>query len=985
MGLKKTAMKKMITKCMLLLLTMGFGLSIQAQNDKGLIYVGEVGDMRVVPSLASKTNLIPAIKKTEEPRDGRYTKGVRVEVIPNKDPQTEDDYFVRNRHRLDKKIAKRDLELDFEVGNNVNSPSDPALAVGPDHVFIVYNTGFIIYDKDGNDLTGPLAPNNIFSNNGCCDLTASYDSAAQRWVISLLGAGVEVAVSDGPNPITSNWYLYSLPQVNDYNKLSVWRDGYYITDNGSTDVWVLDRTAALAGDASANVQGFTIPGVEGQGFTSAQVFNVTDDNMPTTGGAPLVYMRDDGFASANSDQINIWTINVDFDVPANSNVSAPEEFPVTPFINVFDGGSFVNLTQPGGGSDIDALQSTIMNQAQFRKFPSHNSAIFNFVVDTDAGPGELAGIRWYEFRQSGDGMPWSMHQEGTFTAPDGRHAWMGSMAMDEQGNIGMGYTSMAGPTTPNPTAFPVGMYYTGRFANDPAGTMTVAEEVVQIGPGNIQGFRYGDYAKLDVDPVNGKEFWFITEYLNANHVAKFQIASDFQNDIGVINLDSPVDGTLTATEDITITIFNYGIQDATNFNVTYQIDGGAIVTETFMGTIPGGGNSAQFTFAQQADLSIEGQTYSITTSTDYALDEDNANDAITTNVKHLDGLDVGVTELVNPTPGQLGATEIITIEISNFGAVTQTNIPVYFTVDGGLPVQEMYTGSIASGATDTYTFTTTADLSEIQDYTIVTGTELTNDAVDTNDDITTTVTNFICMPETDCSDFGDGVTILQLADQDLVTDCDGTSTGYTDNSDIIFNFVLSDNPFNGNLQVGFNGTTYVIFIDFNDDNIFGQDEIIAEDTVANEDTDFPFSIDFSTLTNVTPGMHRMRVRAVDESFDGDASDPCGNATYGRTNDYTANISGSLGIDDSEFGNTELEIYYRPNSQYEVVFNNTTAFLDRLPITIYNALGQKLAYYTVENIGNFYRKIIDMSYAQSGVYFVRVGDATLNKTKRIIVK
>ncbi len=306
-------------------------------------------------------------------------------------------------------------------------------------------------------------------------------------------------------------------------------------------------------------------------------------------------------------------------------------------------------------------------------------------------------------------------------------------------------------------------------------------------------------------------------------------------------------------------------------------------------------------------------------------------------------------------------------------------------MDGSVPVQEMYTGTLASGITDTYTFTATADLSEIGDYVIETGTELTNDADVTNNDFTTTVTNFICRPETDCDGFGDGVSILQFADQDIVTDCDGTSTGYTDNSDIIFNFILNENPFDGNLQVGFGGTTYAIFIDFNDDNTFDQDEIIAEGNVVNADTDFPFTVDFSAIPNVTVGMHRMRVRGVDESVNGDASDSCGDATFGRTNDFTANISGSLGLDDIGFGKTDLDIYSLPNSQYEVVFNNVTSYVNRLPITVYNTLGQKLAYYTVENTGNSYRKTIDMSYVQSGIYFVRVGNETLNKTKRIIVK
>ena len=63
-----------------------------------------------------------------------------------------------------------------------------------------------------------------------------------------------------------------------------------------------------------------------------------------------------------------------------------------------------NLTQPGGATPIDALQAIIMNQAQFRKFGGHNSAVFNFVVDVDATAGEHAGIRWYELRQAADGQ-----------------------------------------------------------------------------------------------------------------------------------------------------------------------------------------------------------------------------------------------------------------------------------------------------------------------------------------------------------------------------------------------------------------------------------------------------------------------------------------------------------------------------------------------------------------------------------------------------
>jgi len=973
-----------------LALTFGYTSTAQTQNQNGATYAGQVGGMEISPSLASRSNLIPAAPLTEEPKDGRSVRQARTNVVPGKDPQTENDLYSLFPHRLKNKIPTRGLENDFIVNNTVGSPSDPALAVGPDHVFIVYNTGFIIYDKDGNDLTGPLAVGNIFPTAGCCDLTASYDNAADRWVITFLGAGVQVAVSDGPDPINDNWFIYTLPQIADYNKLSVWWDGYYITDNGPMDVWVLDRTAALAGDASASIQGFVVNGIappSGGGFTSAQVFNVTDDNLPTTGGAPLVYMRDDSAPTVNEDAVWVYDINVDFANPANSNVSTPQEFPVTPFINVFDGGGFANLTQPGGGSDIDAIQATIMNQAQFRKFPTHNSALFNFVVDVDAGPGELAGIRWYELRQDGDGMPWSIFQEGTFTAPDGRHAWMGSMAMDNQGNIGLGYSSMAGPTTPNPTDFRVGSYYTGRFSSDDPGVMSIAEEQIGVSTANIPGIRYGDYAKMDIDPSNDQEFWFINEYLNTNHVAVFQIAPDADNDVGVVNIDTPVDGDLSALQDVTVSIFNFGLNNASNFEVSYTIDGGAPVVEVFTGTIASA-STAQYTFTQQADLSIIGQTYVIQSCTNLTSDENNTNDCISIEVTHLNPNDVGVTTLVAPTSGSgLSTTENVTIEITNFGSTTQTSIPVFYTIDGGTPIMETYNGSIAQGATDTYTFTVTQDLSQLGDFVFIAGTELSGDADTSNDDITETVSSFICMPTANCSDpaapNGDGVTQLQLADQDIGTNCGTDPAGYSDDTDIIFNFILDENPFEGTLQVGFPGSTFAIWIDFNDDNDFAADELVLTDVVAAADANFDFIFDLN-LPTLQTGMHRMRVKGQDTGSAGDPLDPCGDATFGRTNDYTANISGVLGTNDTEFASTDLEIRYLPGDQFEVIFNNTTSFQERLPITVYNTLGQALAYYTIENNGIGFSKTIDMSHVASGVYFIRVGDSGLNKVAKIVV-
>lgn len=603
-------------------------------------YVGTVTSMEYVPSMASRmAELQPVDDAYRQARDRR---SLGNKVVIGKDRQTENDPLSSYPHpdKASQRVMPPIISWDAYQSNS--SPTDPSVAIGPNHVFVVFNTGFVIYDKSGNVLLGPAAPNPaIFPSGGCCDLTVSYDSAAQRWVVSFLGAGAQIAVSDGPDPVTSGWFVYTIGAINDYQKLSVWSDGYYMTDNtgGPNKVWALERDEMLAGNPSAQIIGFNLPGISTSGFYSPQAFNVSSSNMPAAGAAPIVYLQDDAWGGVTEDHIKMWLVDVDWANPGNSTISAPTEFVTTPYISVFDGGSFSNLSQPGGGADIDALQATIMNQAQFRKFPTHNSAVFNFVIDSDAGSGELAAIRWYEFRQAADGQPWSIFQEGTYTAPDGRHAWHGSLIMDGDGNIGMGYTSMAGPDTPNPNDFRVSSYYTGRFDGDAPGVMTVVEELISAGNQNIPNFRYGDYSKIDIDPSDDTTFWFINEYMaggtRAGVVGAFQLTPPQPNDIGVLSIDQPVNGPLTANEDIVVTIRNFGSDDITDPEVQYTVDGGTPVVETYSGTITAG-TSVQYTFSQTADLSVPGTTYLIEAQTNLPADSNPNNDTASKSV--LNGL-----------------------------------------------------------------------------------------------------------------------------------------------------------------------------------------------------------------------------------------------------------------------------------------------------------------------------------------------------------
>lgn len=622
-------MKNSILTIFLGVLLGAFSTIAQENKEMKANFVGSISSVEYVSSMLSRPNdLLPADNSLREAKDKR---SLANQIVKGQDPQTEDDYYVRNRHEMEQSVRMAPPSVVFDAYASNSQPTDPSLAVGPNHVFVVYNTGFTIYDKAGNQLLGQTAPNPaIFPSGGCCDLTVSYDNAADRWVLSFLGNGAQIAVSDGPNPLTAGWFVYNIASINDYQKLSVWSDGYYMTDNtgSSNRVWALERDAMLAGSPSAQVIGFNLPGIATSGFYSPQALNVTDNNLPAAGGATIVYLQDDAWNGVSNDHVKLWTIDVNWNNPGSSTVSAAQEISTTPFISVFDNGSFSNLTQPGNGRPIriDALQATIMNQAQFRKFPTHNSAIFNFVVDTDASSEELAGVRWYEFRQAGDNQPWSLYQEGTYTAPNGRHAWNASMAMDGQGNIGMGYTSMSGPNTPS-TVY-VSSYFTGRVSSDPLGVMSVSEELIANGDAKIPGTRYGDYAKMDVDPSDDQTFWFITEYMNNGRRG---VAGAFQIQAGPPDTEAPTTpGNLTATnitssgatlnwnassDNVGVASYNVfidGVQVGNTSNTTFDVSGlsplttynaavnavdaagntSANATTSFQ-TLEGGGNSGE--------------------------------------------------------------------------------------------------------------------------------------------------------------------------------------------------------------------------------------------------------------------------------------------------------------------------------------------------------------------------------------------------------
>jgi len=94
---------------------------------------------------------------------------------------------------------------------------------------------------------------------------------------------------------------------------------------------------------------------------------------------------------------------------------------------------------------------------------------------------------------------------------------MGSIAMNGNGDIALGYSLASSSTFPP-------IYYVGRRADATLGEMNLPEIMITAGTGSQGGIdRWGDYSCLSVDPDDDTTFWFTTEYYRSGW--KTRIAS----------------------------------------------------------------------------------------------------------------------------------------------------------------------------------------------------------------------------------------------------------------------------------------------------------------------------------------------------------------------------------------------------------------------------------------------------------------------------
>ena len=458
-----------------------------------------------------------------------------------------------------------------------SNPPDTNGRVGAKQYVQWNNSSFAVFDKTtGELLLAPVAGNTLFQSLGgdCAthndgDPVVSFDILAGRWVLSQFVVGGSpdfshqcVAVSQTEDA-TGEYFLYDFVTDSqnfvDYPKTGVWPDGYYMSGrifNASGTaflagrIFVFEREQMLKGLPARQLQAdlkkygnkpqdgmipsdldsLTPPPAGEAAFVIAPhpttVNRLTSARVAVTwGGAPRIRLTEDIIQET-------WgkppCIN---DTDANDHRDCvPQPAPATPT------------------DYLDNLDLRLMYRLAYRNFggsPVQESLVGNITVPGGNSNPKHGAIRWYEFRNAGSSTTTPTVFQASTYDPDSAYRWLGSIAMDKDHNIALGYSKSSLSVIPS-------IFITGRLSTDPINTLGAEAEVfagagVQkvdaagINPGN----RWGDYSAMTVDPVDQCTFYYTNEYLTTNgafnwstRIASFKFGSC---------TPAPAWGTLTGT------------------------------------------------------------------------------------------------------------------------------------------------------------------------------------------------------------------------------------------------------------------------------------------------------------------------------------------------------------------------------------------------------------------------------------------------------
>ncbi|MDE3187402.1 MAG: hypothetical protein KGM96_07755 [Acidobacteriota bacterium] len=417
-------------------------------------------------------------------------------------------------------------------------PPDTNLSVGIDpngntQIVQVVNTSFAIYNTSGSQLTvggdlGLTLFSNLPSTANCNanmdggDPIVLWDQLDGRWLISQLAYNSDfsqndfcLAISDSADA-TGSYEVYDIPFGNslpDYPKLGIWGDGIYFSAN-MFNIKVNQFTGSVRSTfLGAQACSFSRPSwitapasitftCSGTGNTA--IYNILPADLDGANIAPSgsdYYLQFvNNLSSTSGNELALYQLQ-------SGQLTALGNLSVGTFHDACGGGTCI--PQLGTTQQLDSLGDRLMYRLSYRNYGATQAMVVNHAVQVSSTSTQT-GIRWYQLCNQSATIPFSVCGQGTFSPDSTTYRWMGSIAQDGTGNLGLGYSTSSGSMYPS-------VAVTGMEKGVDSGMET--EAVLYNGP-NFQDTysRWGDYSSVAVDPKDNCTFWYTTEYSTPTNV-----------------------------------------------------------------------------------------------------------------------------------------------------------------------------------------------------------------------------------------------------------------------------------------------------------------------------------------------------------------------------------------------------------------------------------------------------------------------------------
>jgi hypothetical protein len=401
-------------------------------------------------------------------------------------------------------------------------PPDTNASVGNTQVVETVNVAYSVWDKTtGTQLMAPKSIQTLYTSLGgqCAtgnlsDPVVNFDKAARRWVITMIAFNNSFTDNDAcmavstSSDATGTYHVYAFSYgktLPDYPKVGVWRDAYYVTTDSFPNGGFFTGAESCAMNRAKMLTGAAAKSVCFQRNTAdfALLPADIDGSRPPAAGSPN-YQLD----LASSTALNLYKFHVDFVTTSNSTFSGPTKLTISSYTDACAANGTC-IKQPSPGEQLDALGDRLMYRLAYRNFGDHEALVASHSIKATGSGNAPSAVRWYEIRNPGS-TP-LVFQQGTFGGGTQTAAfWMGSIGMDKNGDIALGFSVSSSTVKPS-------IRYTGRIPTDPLGTMEAAKLIV-AGTGVQQSSfnRWGDYSSMAIDPTDDCTFWYAQEYYKTN-------------------------------------------------------------------------------------------------------------------------------------------------------------------------------------------------------------------------------------------------------------------------------------------------------------------------------------------------------------------------------------------------------------------------------------------------------------------------------------